>query len=115
MPHNNKKCLRSQLKDIGFLNRTAMAAGNAGKFDAAFKNINQALELTRKLNKECLVAKLLNNLGNLYTMSGEWDKALLAYEQSMSIVTEHYGTDNILYKTLQKNLVYLLTLDIAAA
>lgn len=103
------------LKDIGFMNRTAMAAGNAGKFDTAFKNMNRALVLTRKLNKECLVAKLLNNLGNLHTMSGEWDKALLAYEQSMSIVTEHYGTDNILYKTLQKNLVYLLTLDGAAA
>jgi len=97
------------------MNRTAMAAGNAGKFDTAFKHINQALALTRQLKKECLVAKLLNNLGNLHTMSGEWDKALLAYEQSMSIVTEHYGTDNILYKTLQKNLVYLLTLDVAAA
>jgi len=115
MPHKQKKCLRSMLKDIGFLNRTAMAAGNAGKFDTAFKNINQALDLTRKLKKECLTAKLLNNLGNLYTMSKQWDNALLAYEQSMSIVTEHYGTDNILYRTLQKNLVYLLTLDIAAA
>ncbi len=115
MPHKQKKCLNSQLKDIGLLNRTAMAAGNAGKFDKAFKNINQALDMTRELNKDCLVAKLLNNLGNLYTMSKEWDKALLAYDQSMSIVTEHYGTDNILYKTLQKNLVYLLTLDISAA
>lgn len=115
MPHKPKKCVRFLLKDIGFLNRTSMAAGNAGKFDTAFKNMNQALALTRKLNKECLVAKLLNNLGNLYTMSGEWDNALLAYEQSMSIVSEHYGTDNILYKTLQKNLVYLLTLDVAAA
>ena len=115
MPHKQKKCVKSLLKDIGFLNRTSMAAGNAGKFDSAFKNMNQALALTRKLNKECLVAKLLNNLGNLYTMSGEWDNALLAYEQSMSIVTERYGTGNILYKTLQKNLVYLLTLDVAAA
>ncbi|MCG8553253.1 MAG: tetratricopeptide repeat protein [Desulfobacterales bacterium] len=115
MPPKQKKCLRSMLKDIGFMNRTAMAAGNAGKFDTAFRNINQALDLTRMLNKACLVAKLLNNMGNLYTMSGEWDKALLSYEQSMSIVSEHYGTDNILYKTLQKNLVYLLTLDVAAA
>ncbi|WP_020588160.1 tetratricopeptide repeat protein [Desulfobacter curvatus] len=115
MPHKQKKCLRSLLQDIGSLNRTAMAAGNAGKFDIAFKNMNQALELTRKLKKECLVAKLLNNLGNLHTMSGEWDKALLSYEQSMSIVTEHYGIDNILYKTLQKNLVYLLTPDATAA
>jgi len=115
MPPKQKKCLRSLLKDIGSLNRTSMAAGNAGKFDTAFKNMNQALTLTRKLNKACLVAKLLNNLGNLYTMSGEWDNALLAYEQSMAIVTEHYGADNILYKTLQKNLVYLLTLDVAAA
>ena len=115
MPHKPKKCVRSLLKDIGFLNRTSMAAGNAGKFDTAFKNMNQALTLTRQLKKECLVAKLLNNLGNLYTMSGEWDNALLAYEKSISIVSEHYGTDNILYKTLQKNLVYLLTLDVAAA
>lgn len=115
MSHNQKKCLKSLLKDIGFLNRTAMAAGNAGKFDIAFKHMNQALDLTRKLKKRCLTAKLLNNLGNLHTMSGAWDKALLSYEQSMSIVTEHYGIDNILYKTLQKNLVYLLTLDIAAA
>ncbi len=87
------------LKDIGFLNRTAMAAGNAGKFGTAFKNMNEALDITRKLNKECLAAKLLNNLGNLYTMSGEWDKSLLVYEQSMCIVTEHYGTDNILYNS----------------
>lgn len=115
MPRKQKKCVRSLLKDIGALNRTAMAAGNAGKFETAFKNMNQALALTRSLNKACLEAKLLNNQGNLYTMSGEWDKALLVYEQSMSIVTEQYGTDNILYKTLQKNLVYLLTLDVAAA
>lgn len=103
------------LKDIGFMNRTAMAAGNAGKFDTAFKNMNQALTLTHKLNKNCLTAKLLNNQGNLHTMAGQWDKALLSYEQSMSIVAEHYGADNILYKTLQKNLVYLLTLDVTAA
>lgn len=103
------------LKDIGFMNRTAMAAGNAGKFDTAFKHMNQALNLACELKKACLQAKLLNNLGNLHTMSGQWDKALLSYEQSMSIVTEHYGIDNILYKTLQKNLVYLLTLDVAAA
>ena len=115
MPHRQHRCVRSLLKDIGSLNRSAMAAGNAGKFDTAFKNMAQALALTRQLNKGCLTAKLLNNQGNLYTMAGEWDSALLAYEQSMSIVTEHYGTDNILYKTLQKNLVYLLTLDVAAA
>jgi tetratricopeptide (TPR) repeat protein len=115
MQPKQKKCLRSMLKDIGFMNRTAMAAGNAGKFDTAFKNMDQALNLTGELKKECLRAKLLNNLGNLHTMSGQWDKALLCYDQSMSIMTEHYGTDNILYKTLQKNLVYLLTLDLSAA
>ncbi|WP_321492005.1 tetratricopeptide repeat protein [uncultured Desulfobacter sp.] len=115
MPHKHHKCLRSQLKDIGSLNRSAMAAGNAGKLDTAFKNMNKALDLTRELDKKCLTAKLLNNLGNLHTMSGEWDKALLSYDQSMTIVTEHYGTDNTLFKTLQKNLVYLLTLDVATA
>lgn len=112
MPRNTPpKCLRCELKRIGSLNRTAMAAGNARDFKTAFPRMNDALSATRRLDKKCLEAKLLNNMGNLYTMSGQWDKALLAYERSMDIVTEFYGTDNILYKTLQKNLVYLFSQD----
>ena len=84
-----------------------MAAGNAGDFDKAFFNMEEALSLSRELDKKCLEAKLLNNLGLLYTMDGAWDQAMLSYDRSMAIVTRHYGTQNILYKTLQKNILYL--------
>ena len=86
--------LRTQLKLIGSLSRAGMSAGNKGDFDSAFGNITDALFFARKLNKDCLVAKLLNNLGILYTQKGIWDKALLSYEQSMDIVSENYGTQN---------------------
>lgn len=115
MPHKQSlRHKRCQLKLIGFLNRSAMAAGNQGYFGTAFTNMEKAMSYTRGLDKKCLEAKLLNNMGNLYTMSGEWDKALLVYERSMDIVTEDYGTANTLYRTLQKNLAYLLKLDVAA-
>ncbi len=109
------KCLKRLLKLIGNLSKTGMEAGNAGNFDKAFLNMEDALTYARELDKKCLEAKLLNNMGNLYTMSGEWDKALLNYEQAITIVTDNYGKANILYKTLQKNLGYLLNLDVAAA
>lgn len=106
--------LKSMLKQIGNLSRTGMAAGNAGAFDQAFMQMEEALSLTRELDKKCLEAKLLNNLGLLYTMNGTWDKAMVAYDRSMDIVTRHYGTRNILYKTLQKNIGYLFGFGPAA-
>ena len=45
------------------MNRTAMAAGNAGKFDTAFKNINQALALTRQLKKRVPDGKTVKQSG----------------------------------------------------
>ena len=108
-------CLKSLLKLIGTLSRAGMEAGNAGDFEKAFMNLKDALSYTRELDKKCLEAKLLNNLGLLYTMNGAWEQALFHFERSLTIVTDHYGTDNILYKTLQKNMGYLLTLDVAAA
>ncbi len=107
----SKADLRAQLKLIGSLTRAGMDDGNKGNFDSALGNIKDALFFARELNKECLVAKLLNNLGILYTQKGAWDKALLTYEQSMDIVTAHHGTQNYLYKTLQKNISYLFGLS----
>ena len=109
------KCLRKLLKTIGNLSRTGMEAGNSGDFKKAFLNLDDALSLSRDLNKNCLEAKLLNNLGILHTMSGKWDRALLEYDKSMKIVVDHYGTENILYRTLQKNISYLIDPDVAIA
>ena len=108
-------CLKGLLKTIGNLSRSAMDAGNNGDFDEAFFNMEDALSLSRDLNKKCLEAKLLNNLGLLYAMDGAWDTALLMYEESLAIVTDHYGTHNFLHKTLQKNIGYLLNPNSATA
>lgn len=107
----SKTDLRAQLRLVGSLSRTGMNAGNKGDFESAFGNIEDALFLAKELNKECLVAKLLNNLGILHTQKGAWDKALLSYEQSMDIVVHHHGTQNYLYKTLQKNISYLFSMN----
>lgn len=101
--------LRKLLRLIGSLSRTGMEAGNNGDFKTAFMVMDDALSYARDLDKKCLEAKLLNNLGLLYTMKGQWDRALLTYDQSMGLVTEHYGRDNILYRTLQKNMAYLFS------
>ncbi len=110
-----KSTLRSLLKLIGNLSRTGMYAGNNGDFDKAFLCLEDALALSRDLDKKCLEAKLLNNLGNLHTMNGSIDKAMAAYDESMHIVCDHYGTGNFLYKTLQKNIAYLFHLDVTPA
>lgn len=104
-----KQKLKLMLKLIGALSRSGMVAGNNGDFDSAFHNCKQALLLSMELKKECLVAKLLNNLGILYYQSGAWDKALLSYEKSMSIVIKNYGQHNVLYKTIQKNITCLFS------
>ena len=107
--------IKSLLKQIGNLSRTGMAAGNLGDFDKAFLNLEEALSLCRELDKKCLEAKLLNNLGLVCTMSGAWEDAIFAYDRAMEIVTEHYGTRNGLYRTLQKNITYLFDPGVSAA
>lgn len=106
------KQFRAVLKLIGSLNRTGMEKGNLGRFDQAFPDLEDALDLSRDLGKKCLEAKLLNNLGILYTMSGSWDRAMIHYDKALNIVSDHYGTKNFLYKTLQKNIGHILHLAI---
>lgn len=115
MPYNKKsnppkrsgKELRLQLKLIGSLSRSGMNSGNKGDIDAAIGNLKYALSLAKKLDKTCLLAKLLNNLGILHAQAGEWDEAMLSYEKAMDLTATHHGTENFLYKTLQKNICHL--------
>ena len=105
--HIETLALRKRLRLIGGLNRAGMASGNNGDFDAAVGNLNDALTLAEQLDKQCLVGKLLNNLGIIYTQSGSWDRAMLSYGRAMNLVSTHHGTNNVLYKTIQKNISYL--------
>ena len=109
------RVLRQLLKVIGNLSRTGMAAGNQGDFETAFLNLEDALAMSRELDKKCLEAKILNNLGILHTMNGSRENAMAAYDDSLTIVSSHYGRENFLYKTLQKNIGHLFHLDVRPA
>ncbi len=109
------KQFKATLKLIGSLNRTGMEKANRGRFEQAFPDLEDALGLSRDLGKKCLEAKLLNNLGILYTMSGSWDRAMIHYDKALTLVFDHYGTKNFLYKTLQKNIGHILHVAIPSA
>ncbi|MCG8567959.1 MAG: tetratricopeptide repeat protein [Desulfobacterales bacterium] len=98
---------KKTLREIGSLNRTGMQDANDGNFPSAFSRILTALSMARELDKKCIEAKVLNSLGILHAMEKRWDQALLTYDQAMDIVAEHYGTNNVLYQTLGKNMLYL--------
>ena len=99
---------KQTLKRIGILNRAGMEYANEKQFPEAFLKIDTALCLARRLNKKCIEAKVLNSLGIFYTMVKQWDQALLCYDEAIGLVADHYGTDNILFQTLGKNMAYLL-------
>ncbi len=89
---------------IRTLTLRAMAAGNDGDFKTAFSNMELALWMTQSLEKKCLEAALLNNLGLLYTMQGVWDKAMLIFDQSMEIALDSCTSQGNFLSILNKNI-----------
>ncbi|THB72533.1 MAG: tetratricopeptide repeat protein [Desulfobacteraceae bacterium] len=91
-------------KVITTLTLKGMAAGNDGDFKMAFSDMEAALWLSQSLEKRCLEAVLLNNLGLLHTMNGAWDRALFFYECSMEIAADACPSDDTFLSTLKKNI-----------
>jgi lipopolysaccharide biosynthesis glycosyltransferase len=91
-------------KMISTLALRGMASGNDGDFNTAFLNMELALWMTQHLNKKCLEAVLLNNLGLLYTMQGAWDKAMLTFDCAMEIAFEFCTSNDNFLSTLNKNI-----------
>lgn len=97
---------------IGTLTFRAMAAGNDGDFKTAFLNMELALWMTQSLEKKCLEAALLNNLGLLYTMQGSWDRAMLTFDHSMEIAVDACNSQGNFLSILRKNILCLFDLKI---
>ena len=89
---------------IGSLTLRAMAAGNNGDFKTAFLNMELALWMIQSLEKKCLEASLLNNLGLLYTMQGAWDRAMLTFDHSMEIAIDSCTSQSNFRSILDKNI-----------
>ncbi len=89
---------------IGTLTLRAMAAGNDNDFKTAFLDMELALWMTQSLEKKCLEAALLNNLGLLFTMQGAWDKAMLTFDHSMEIAFNSCSFQSNFLSILNKNI-----------
>ena len=100
-------------KMIGTLTLRAMAAGNDGDFDTAFLNMELALWMTQNIEKRCLEAVILNNMGLLYTMQRVWDRAMLTFDRSMEIASDSCTSQGSFLPTLSKNISCLFDPKIA--
>ena len=82
----------------------AMAAGNDGDFNTAISNMELAFWITQSLEKKCLRAVLLNNLGLIYTMQGAWDTAMLTFDRSMEIASGSCSNQGNFLSILKRNI-----------
>lgn len=99
---------------VEVLTLRAMAAGNDRDFKTAFSNMEAALCLSQNLEKKCLEAVLLNNMGLLHTLKGTWDRAMLFYDRSMELAIESCPSSNEHFLTiLKKNISCLFDPKIA--
>lgn len=94
-------------KMIRALTLRAMAAGNEKDFNTAYLNMDLAMWMAQSLEKKCLEAALLNNLGLLYTMQGSWDKAMLTFDRAMEIALASCTSHDNFLSTLKKNIACL--------
>lgn len=85
----------------------AMAAGNNKDFQTAFSNMEVALWLSQNLEKKCLGAVLLNNMGLLHTLAGAWDRAMLCFDRAMTLAQESCPP-NTHFLTIVKNSITCL-------
>lgn len=85
-----------------------MAACNEGRLEEAEAKLTRALDQARATGIKCLEAKILNNLGIIYTFQGAWDKALLIYEKALDIIEHKIGKNNWFHAAVQRNLMKVL-------
>lgn len=101
-------------KVIQTLTLRSMAAGNNKDFKTAFLNMELALWLAQSLEKKCLEAVLLNNLGLLHTLKGSWDRAMLFFDAAMTLAMESCPSNARFLATIRRNISCLFDPTITA-
>ncbi len=100
----NKK---AELKAIVLLNRAGMADGNAGRHKEAKVKLKSALKKIQDIGLGCFEPRILNNLGLIHAMEGQWDQAILYYNEALEMAELQSANDPLIYKTVKKNLTHL--------
>lgn len=91
-------------KVIETLTLRAMAAGNDEDFETAFTHMETALLLAQTLKKKCLEAVLLNNMGLIYTLKGDWDSGMLSFDRAMTIAIDSCPSNDRFLATIKRNI-----------
>jgi putative nucleotidyltransferase with HDIG domain len=68
-----------------------------GEFEEAELNYHEAIEIASESGEEILYADLVNNLGAIMNMKGNWRRALDLYQESLKIYRTHEQTRKSAY------------------
>jgi putative nucleotidyltransferase with HDIG domain len=88
---NDKKGICRALRNLG------VVYVELGEFEEAELNYHEAIEIARESGEEILYADLINNLGAIMNMKGNWRRALDLYRESLKIYHAHEQTRKSAY------------------
>lgn len=91
-------------KMIGLMNKEGMRACNEGRLEEALDLLQRAVNQARLLGVVMYEAKLRNNLGLVFGMSGRAWEARVHLRLALAQVEGRIGRDNRLYGRIEKNL-----------
>lgn len=94
----------STLKQLGLLNRQGMRACNEGRCGDALFQLTQADRLARSMASPLHEAKVRNNMGLVYQMSGKYEEARVCFRIAADRAVDGAGEGNVLHRTISRNL-----------
>ena len=86
------------------LHRGGMADCQSGDFDEAVVKLNLALVEVRSIGLECYQVKILNNLGIVFEMKGNEEKAKVHYQTAFVMARRKLGDEAKLCRVVGRNL-----------
>lgn len=98
----------STLKKLGLLNRQGMRACNEGRCGDALFQLTQADHLARFMESPLHEAKVRNNMGLVYQMSGKYEEARVCFRIAADRAVAGAGDGNCLHRVISRNLDNLL-------
>ena len=91
-------------KTIGLLNTEGMKACNEGRMDEAVTLLRRAVDQARAMGAATYEAKLRNNLGLVFCLSGQPREAESHLRLALAQVERRVGRGNRLYAHIERNL-----------
>ncbi len=85
------------LWEVNALDRLGVIARGAGRFEEAVQWHEDAVKLSDSLEsvmRAAIKPTMLNNLGIVYRILGNYDKARHCYEEAIAVIREQFGIEN---------------------